>query len=294
MSEKYSIFEIQGGIGKQVAATGMLDAYKNDFPERDIIVTSPWPEVYIGNPDVYRVYLLGSTPYFYEDYILDKDVEIFCQEPYKQTQHILKHTRLIETWCDLVGATYTNNQPKLTINSAEMAAGAMQADKPILIFQPFGGPGKDHQSMPYSWMRDLTPGIAQEMVNIFSQKYHVVHVCYDFHPQLQNCQRYDQLVPKKILFAMLKYSTKRVLIDSCLQHAAAALGLESDVFWIATQPKVFGYSTHKNHTPKEPVGSGTIDSYLHDYNFTGAPHECPFENPDKMFDYTKIVTDIMA
>lgn len=294
MNEKYSVFEIQGGIGKNVAATGMLEAYKNEHPSRDIIVVSPWPEVFIGNPDIHRVYRIGVTPYFYEDYVVDKDTEIFSQEPYRTAQHIHKQTNLIKTWCDLVSVPYKENLPKLFISNPEHLAGQLVADKPILIFQPFGGPGKDHQTLPYSWMRDITPGIAQEMVNVFSQKYHVVHVCYDFHPTLQNCQRFDQLVPKKILFAMLRFSTKRVLVDSCLQHAAAALRLPSDVFWVATQPKVFGYKMHNNHTPIVPIGNGTIDSYLYDYNFTGAPHECPFEDPSKLFDYNTIIKGIMA
>jgi hypothetical protein len=292
--EKYTVFEVQGGIGKHVAFTGVLDAYKKANPDRKIVVSCAWPEILIGNPDIYRVYRIGNTPYFYQDYVHNKDVEIYGQEPYRQTSHITKKCSLIETWCDMIGVPYNDNQPKLFINSPELESGRISSDKPILIFQPFGGPGKEHQPLPYSWMRDIFPGIAQEMVNVFSQKYHVVHVCYDFHPQLQNCQRFDQIIPKKTLFAMMMFSERRVLIDSSLQHAAAALKLPSHVAWFATQPEVFGYKLHNNYAPKELLGSGTIDSYLYDYNFTGQPHECPFNDYSKLIDYNKLVTDVMA
>lgn len=291
--EKYAVFEVQGGIGKHIAFTGVLDAYKKAKPDRKIIVSCAWPEIFLGNPDIYRVYRIGNTPYFYQDFISGKDVEIHGQEPYRQTSHITKKCNLIETWCDLVGVPYEDNQPKLSINSPELESGKIMSDKPVLIFQPFGGPGKEHQPLAYSWMRDIYPGIAQEMVNVFSQKYHVIHVCYDFHPHLQNCQRFEQIVPKKTLFAMLMFSTKRVLVDSCLQHAAAALKLPSNVAWFATQPEVFGYKLHSNYAPKELLGNGTIDSYLYDYNFTGQPHECPFNDYSKLIDYNKLVADVM-
>lgn len=292
--QKYAVFEVQGGIGKHVAFTGVLDAYKKANPDRDIIVAAAWPETFLGNPDVYRVYKIGNTPYFYQDYIHDKDVKVYAQEPYRQTSHITKQSCLIESWCELVGVPYEHNQPKLFLNSPELESGRVMVDRPILIFQPFGGPGKEHQPLAYSWMRDIYPGIAQEMVNVFSQKYHVIHVCYDFHPQLQNCQRFDQLVPKKTLFAMLMFSEKRVFIDSCLQHAAAALKQPSTVAWFATQPEVFGYDIHTNFAPKELLGTGTIDSYLYDYNFTGQPHECPFNDYTKLIDYNALVNSVMS
>jgi hypothetical protein len=49
-------------------------------------------------------------------------------------------------------------------------------------------------------------------------------------------------MPNMELFSLLLVSQKRVLIDSCLQHAAAAaaLGLSSVVLWVGTSPKVFG------------------------------------------------------
>ena len=159
----------------------------------------------------------------------------------------------------------------------------------MLIFQPFGGPGKDHQPSPYAWTRDLHPQHAQEIVNVLKDKYNIVHVCYDFHPQLENCHRFDAIIGKKPLFALMSFSEKRLLIDSSLQHAAAALGLPSVVLWVATQPGTFGYPIHNNITPTKTFPEGTIDSYLFDYQFTGQIHECPYDQATEIHNIDNII-----
>jgi hypothetical protein len=295
MSKKIAVFEVQGGIGKHIAFTGALAAYKKANPDNKCIVVCAWPEIMLGNSDVERVYPLGNTPYFYQDFVYKQDPDIFIEEPYKRKTHILKTMNLRETWCDMFGVPYDNEMPKLFLNSAEMESGRVPPmNKPLLIFQPFGGPEQENQLLSYSWMRDIHPPIAQEMVNAFSQKYHVVHICYKHHPKLENCERFENIVPKKTLFSMLLQSHQRVLIDSSLQHAAAALGLKSQVAWIGTQPKVFGYDFHDNFTPLIEFGKGTIDSYMYDYNFHGSSHECPFDDPGKLLDYNKIVENVMS
>jgi hypothetical protein len=290
-----AIFHIEGGIGKHIAATAVVECYKKHNPDQDIIVSCAWPEVFLNNPFIHRVYKTGSTPYFYQDYVYNKNPIVFAQEPYKTTNHILKKTHLIETWCDMIGVKHTNETPRIFFNFRERELGgkvfANTGDKPVLIFQPFGGPGAEHQSTPYSWTRDIHPDVAQQLVNLLSEKYFVVHVCYNTHPVLQNCLRIDNHMPKKVLFSMLLQSSARLLIDSSLQHAAAALNLPSTVVWVATHPSVFGYNIHKNITPETTrvFENGGIDSYLYDYNFTGEVHECPFQNQTEIFNIDNIL-----
>ena len=290
---KLTVFHIEGGIGKHILATAVIECYKKHNPDRDIILVGAWPEVFLNNKFIKKVYKLGSVPHFYADYIYEKDVEVFAQEPYKTTSHITKKLHLLETWCKMIGVEYNNELPRLFLNfrEREVASKAIpiQDDKPVLIFQPFGGPGKEHQEFPYSWTRDIHPEIAQELVDKLKDKYHVVHICYDFHPVLNNCTRIDKVLQKKVLFGLLEHSQARLLVDSSLQHAAAALGLQSTVVWVATQPEVFGYKMHKNIKPKTEFLEGTVDSYLFDYNFTGSIHECPYMDPLEIFDTEAIL-----
>jgi hypothetical protein len=291
----FAIFHIEGGIGKHVAATAVVECYKKNHPDTQIIVVCAWPEVFLLSPFIHRVYRIGSAPYFYQDYIYNKKVKVFAQEPYKQTSHLTKQKHLIETWCDMIGVEYGNERPRVFFNFREKEVGCKlfaKLDKPLLLFQPFGGPGKEHQQHPYSWTRDIHPEIAQQLVNKLSTKYDIIHICYEFHPTLQNCTRFDQIVSKKVLFNLLGISDARLLIDSSLQHAAAAMNLPSTVVWVATESKLFGYSIHKNVEPETKHLQGTIDSYLFDYNFTGTIHECPYSSPNEIFNIDKILSTL--
>jgi ADP-heptose:LPS heptosyltransferase len=282
---KNAIFHIEGGLGKNIVATSVIRSYKKEHPIHNIIVNSAYPDIFQGNPDIDRCYLLGNTPYFYEDFIFDKDCEIFAHDPYKTTNHITKQQPLVKSWCDMIGINYDGLNPNIYFNFREgeiPRALLPQTDKPILIFQPFGG--AQNQEFPYSWTRDIHPFIAQQIINNLKEQYTILHICHPHHPQLQNVIRY-----KKILCAMLNLSKKRILIDSSLQHAAAAMGLPSTVVWVGTQPEVFGYDMHNNITPPVTFPKGNINSYLYDYSFNGIIHECPYDNIYQIFNIENII-----
>ena len=291
-----AIFEVTGGIGKHVAFSGVVNAYKEQNPDDEIIIVCAWPEVFFHNPNVSKVYVIGNTPYFYRDYIYGKDVKVFAQEPYKQTSHILKNKSLIDSWCDLVGIESVNSDPELFITQKELEAGGIllppRSNKPLLIFQPFGGAGQQFQPAKYSWARDFHPMVAQALVNELSIDHDVVYVCYEHHPELTNCFRFYKQISKNSLFGLLKLSDKRLLVDSSLQHAAKALGLRSTVQWVVTDSKVFGYDFHDNILAKEDHPLGGINSYLYDYNFVGEIHECPYMDPSEIFDMEQIVKSV--
>ena len=64
MEEKYIIWHIEGGLGKNIAATSLLKTLKEKHPERKIVIVASYPEIFLNLPSVYRVYRLGSTQYF--------------------------------------------------------------------------------------------------------------------------------------------------------------------------------------------------------------------------------------
>ena len=105
---KFSIFHLQGGIGKHVAATAVAKTIKENHPDRKLIVVCAYPDIFINLPYVDKVFTLGNTQYFYQDYVKDKDSILFHHEPYYTTDHIHKRKRLIDTWCDMYGLKRTN------------------------------------------------------------------------------------------------------------------------------------------------------------------------------------------
>jgi hypothetical protein len=288
----YSIFHIEGGLGKHVAATAVAKCIKNNHPDRKLIIVCAYPEVFLNLDFVDRVYRIGNTPYFYDDYIKGKGSLIFKHEPYFTSEHINKTTPLIQNWCKLYNLEYQGESPELVFNIRQRQIGYRKWNRPrpIMVIHTNGGPLKD-QPFPYSWTRDIPSNTAQDIVDAFSNQYHIIQVCRDQSQALRGTEVVSDAMSNMELFSLLLGSTKRVLIDSCLQHAAAAIGAPSTVLWIGTSPTIFGYEMHNNIVAKLPEEVKLPDSYLFDYNFHGMLHECPLLDLN-IFDSQEIINSI--
>lgn len=288
----YSIFHIEGGLGKHVAATAVAECIKNNHSDRQLIVVCAYPELFISLPFVDRVYRHGVTPYFYQDYIEDKDTLIFKHEPYFTNDHIHKRLPLVKSWCKLYDLTYNEEQPSLQFNARQyqIALNKWSRSKPILLLQTNGG-ALDGQPYPYSWARDMPYPLAKEVAEHFSKDYHVIQVTRNQETAIDGVEVVNNQMPNMELFGLLLVSQKQLLIDSSLQHAAAALNKPSTVLWVGTSPKIFGYDIHKNIEATLPEDVKLPDSYLFDYNFQGAAHECPLTDLN-IFDTEEIINSL--
>jgi len=291
-STKYVVWHIEGGLGKNVAATSLISAVKQQYKDRKLILVVSYPEVFLNHPDIHRVYRVGMTSYFYDDYIKDKDTIVFKHEPYFQSDHIMKKKHLIENWCNLLGVKYEKQQPILYPNMIQKdVMFNWKRDRPTMILHTNGGPLE--QNTLYSWTRDMPYGIGQAIVEKYSNKYHIIQIGRDPGHALPGVEFVNIQMTNHELFSTLVLSDKRVLIDSSLQHAAAAMNLKSTVLWVGTSPKNFGYEMHSNIVAKPPKGNvKMIDSYLFDYSFEGISHECPYMDANEMFNINDIFKSI--
>lgn len=292
-SNKFVVWHIEGGLGKNVAATALISSVKQKYSDRKLILVVSYPEVFLNHPDIHRVYRVGMTSYFYDDYIKGKDTIVFRQEPYFQSAHIMRQKHLIENWCDLLGIEYNKQLPILYPNMIQKdMVFAWRRERPILLIHTNGG-AMDQTSL-YAWTRDIPFGIGRAIVDLLSSKYHIIQVGRDEAHALPGAEFVNRMMTNHELFSLLLASEKRLLIDSSLQHAAAALGLKSTVLWIGTSYKNFGYDLHSNILANPPKGNvKMVDSYLFDYSFEGIIHECPYMDVIDMFDTNQIYNSIL-
>lgn len=292
MEEKYIVWHIEGGLGKNVAATSLITSLQAKYNDRKIIIVASYPEVFLNHPNAHRVYKMGSTQYFYDDYIRDKDTIVFKHEPYFETQHILKNKHLIANWCKLMDIKYEFQKPFLNFNFVQQRnASVWKREKPILLIQTNGGPL--NSNLEYSWTRDIPYMVSKQIVDKYKDTHHIIQICKPTSLKLEDVEVIDQPLQAMSLFTLLAVSDKRVLIDSSLQHAAAAMNLESTVLWVGTSSKNFGYSMHKNIEANPPTNTvKLVDSYLFDYSFEGVAHECPYFSLEEIFDIAKIIEKI--
>lgn len=286
---KNIIFQVNGGIGKSIMATAVCRAIKKAYPEYNLIVVSGFPEVFIGNPNVYRFYRVGMAPYFYEDFVKGDDTIFMCDEPYLAKGYLKKNLHLTEAWCEILGIKYDGPKPDLFLNPVEFNKTRFQSPtgKPTLIFQPFGG---GHKDLQYSWNRDIPPHQAQAIVNVLSQKYHILQICREDQIKLQNAQHVH--APFRDLFGLIQNAQARLGIDSFMQHAAAAFNASTTVCWITNKPVVFGYKNNKNIMPDsklKTIKQVPVEGYIEEYDFSGHRiHDYPYDTAD-VFNLNDIV-----
>lgn len=288
----YSVFHIEGGIGKNILATAVVSSMKQSDPERNIIVVSAWPQVWFNNPNVYEIYPIGQVANFYKKYIREQDVKIFRQDPYHTEDYILNKKHLIDIWCDLVNTINTNEGPKLYFSPLELEAikdkMLVGVNKPIFLLHTNGGGANGR---PYSWYRDIPIQNAQDIINHFKNDFHIYHIGYKNQPVFDGCHKLI-LETREILAAPL-FSRKRLLIDSFSQHSARAWGRKSVVCWIGNKPEVLGYRMHDNVKPYvDPVFDTLHSSYLDDADIGGNPIQFPYDRL-KIFDSEEIINKII-
>jgi hypothetical protein len=151
-----------------------------------------------------------------------------------------------------------------------------------MVIQTNGGPLEDDK--PYSWTRDTPPYISQQIINHYLPKYHIYQVCRNESQVIPGAVGIFNKMTNTELISLLAVSEKRILIDSCLQHAAAGINLKSTVLWIGTSPKLFGYDIHSNVVALPPKRKPKLySSYLFDYSFDGLIEQCPYDDAEEIF-----------
>jgi len=293
--DQYVIFHIEGGCGKNIIATSVCASIKAAYPDRKLIVVTGYPEVFLHNPNVYRVYKFGMIPYFYEDYILNKDTRILRNEPYHSEDLLYRRKSLSQIWCDSFDIPCVTEEPKIYIANREQRfiSDQVKKDGPILVIQTSGG--AENQGHSYSWSRDLPQDFAQDVVNAVKDDYErIYHVRRDDQPALENTLQAKDML--RVLFGLFAISDSFLCMDSMVQHAAAALGKKATVGWISNSPVVFGHSVHNNIIANDSDSfRHRIDSYLESDDWTGGRfHECPFEEDHILFNQDDFVKSILS
>jgi hypothetical protein len=189
---------------------------------------------------------------------------------------------------------YNGEMPELIFNPLQKKLSKevwVKDKKPTMVIHTNGGL-ITQDAKPYMWARDMPFDIAQQIVDKYHKKYTIYQATKINSPKLVNATpiQFDEQTQLSTLefLSLVIHSDKRVLIDSSLQHAAAALKLPSVVLWNGTSPKVFGYDMHTNIETLKSHNFKLPGSYLFDFDFNGVEHEYPFTESDDLFDIDKI------
>jgi len=281
------IFQINGGIGKVVAATAVCKSIKVKYPDSKLIVVSGYPDVFLNNPNVDRAFAFGQQQYFYEEYVENQDFIVFAHDPYLDTTHLKFEEHLIETWCRIYDLPFIQKQGEIFLTQREIDFYSQKyiSDKPIFLLQTNGG---GDSNIKYSWARDIPHNIVRDIIEQFRADYNMVHIRRDDQINYEHAIGVSDNF--RSLVVLISLSDKRLLMDSFAQHVAAALNLPSVVLWVVNSPKVFGYDIHTNIIAEPETKKPDIRAaYLNKYNIGGELVEFPYDNETEIFNIGKIL-----
>ena len=192
---------------------------------------------------------------------------------------------------------FNGELPELKFNKLQfdISKTVWSRKKPLMVLHTNGGM-MTTDAKPYAWTRDMPTDLAQELVDHYKKDYHILQITKVNSPKLKDAEHIyatpQQSLSLMEVFSIFLHSKKRILIDSSMQHATAAMKRKSTVLWNGTSPKVFGYDLHDNICTDIPYDFKLPSSYLFDFDFNGNEVEYPFTDDIKLFDINRIIESV--
>jgi len=281
-----------GGIGKVVASTALLPAIQAQYPDMPIHVLTPHPAVYLHNPMVERVLLLGHETQLREKY---EGFTWLQYEPYLHRDYLAGDKHLLHCWAQGLGLDpQCLGQPRLHLTTREKRDGEAtisRMQQPCIMWQTSGG-GKDPAAQAGVWRRDVEPRVAEAVIGLLGPGFGHLQVRHDTQPAIKGAVEAKGNLRQ--IWSMMHGCQIVVTIDSMAMHSAAALGKPCLCMWGATRPGILGYSSVMNLVREAcPTPScHRPDSYRGDTQPDGTAWMCPHGEACLDHDPVKIVETI--
>jgi hypothetical protein len=303
---KNIIFVCDGGIGKAICSTAVIKRIAEEFPTKKIIVMTGYPDIFMYNPNVYKVFNFGNPLYFYDDYV-NKESFVIRVEAYTDYGYMSEEVHLIDAWCRMIGIERKGANPEMFFMDNEIEAAKAYVDKitsggkrKFVMFQWIGGivpQAKDDMALIDAvnrmHRRSISKSVAQKVVNkLVSRDYVVGVVQHENFPDIKGAERlFFPNSPARGVLALLKFSDNFIGIDSFIHHGAMAFDKKGVVIWGGTNPKKLGYEAHTNMTKvacKTPF-CHRPDSYVFDTTSIGSIWNCPYNQKCLDYDADEII-----
>lgn len=266
MSKK-CLINVEGGLGKHVMLTAILEELKAKGDYDELYVISPYFDVFKACSVVTDAFPPGQAS-LYQELVLDEDCDVLWKEPYSNQKFIKKQCHLFDAWAEEFGFELTDKAESYTprLDNIEkefphlrkLANDAMNQWKHNFCLVQFTGgqsplnPIKNEKGelLPYmnaqeAIKRNYYKG--QAIIDRLHEKYPdttVVHFALANEPGFDNTVRIE--VPYLTYHLLAAEAKEIVCIDSSLQHLSTGANNNITVIWGETRPEHFGYSCNNN------------------------------------------------
>lgn len=273
---KKCLINVEGGLGKHVMFTSILQEFKEKKGYDETYVISPYYDVFQCCPSVTEAFppMQGTL---YQELVLDPDCDVYWKEPYSNQKFIKKQCHLFEAWAEELGFSldrpgnqYVPNLSNIENEFPELFNLAQEKMKELnnnyIIVQFNGGqsplsPMVDENGNPIvysakneSIKRNYFKG--QQIINELKEKYPnttIVHFALPNEPSYDNSVKLEM---PYLAYRILAKSAKAIITtDSSLQHLATGVNKNITVIWGETRPEHFGYELNQNIAAQHVLNS---------------------------------------
>lgn len=285
MKEKVVIM-VSGGIGREIALTGVVTEYAKRNPDKEVNVIAGFPDLYLNNPYINRVYPI-SHQYVFDDVI--KNSTYIDLEPYNDVDYYKNDKHLIEVYAKQLLGKLEFIEPQVYLHQQEVNMAkdfAKNFKKPIIFMQPFGSTGgqftqkcnkdsgiecTDITLMEDPSNRSLSFELTDKLCEELKEDYDLILIRtpnqYTPKDIPSLLQANGQPMPIRQILAILPYVKGFISCDSFLHHAAKTMELNNGiVLWGTTKVENLGYDC--------------FDNLTHDLDYVWLPNRQPHNNPD--------------
>jgi len=297
---KTFVLLVTGGIGRNICATAVVRNLKKAHPDKNIIVVCGVADIFLKNPNVYKVYNLNQPFYLFEDYFLNGSSMVINVEPYQHPEYLAKRMHFTKAWCELIGIPCEDIHPEIFFTDMEKSLALDYTkgfSKPLVLCQFEGGKVPNDKTnkerlvaKSAMYRRSIPEKVQQEITDGLIERNFIPAV-------VAHENQFIPLKAEKIFFsaraitALLPHIQNVICIDSFLLHGTAVFKKEAIVCWAGTSPEVLGYSFHKNlrravcPTPE----CHRPNSYLFDLEPNGFQWECPYNDKCTGYESSEIL-----
>lgn len=260
---KKCLINVEGGLGKNVMLTAILEEFKEQKGYDEVYVISPYHDVFKACSVVTDAFPPGQGA-LYQELVLDDDCDIYWKDPYNNQRFIKKQCHVLEAWAEELGFSLSKpgNEyiPQLDKIKEEFPrvfdtyASTMNTFGRCYCIVQFNGgqsPLSDVTKNQYnerqeSLKRNYFKG--EQVVELLKKKYGqdctIVHFALPNEPTIPGTKKLQ--VPYLTYHLFARCAKAIVCTDSSLQHLTTGMNDNITVIWGETRPEHFGYSCNNN------------------------------------------------
>ena len=219
------IIYADGGIGRVLCLTPAIRTLKNREPDDRIVVVTGWPDVFVNNRDVSKIYPF-SHHYMWDDVV--RHGILYNPEPYQDYRYYTQQHHIIQSFDYLINgidssqpAPIINLTPQLVRFGIELVEHIKKESgkKHVVAFQPFGATANFDGEITDPSYRSLPFQTAIKIAEAASD-WGMMFNCCNIDLDHVNVWRRESSLTE--LFAIVAACDYVISIDSLLGHVGAA------------------------------------------------------------------------